>query len=388
LLHSSNHPMIDYTATEDADPIGKYLKHYAAIYDPVSGQLQVTEAKKMTVRASVRQQEPIQEEGDSANIEPTTNYSSRAALTHAFGTKKSKKAVQSVAENRLLSQGADNPNSLISNALLSSMPAREVADQLTDSPASVIQANKPLPVPDLTTNDITKFYPLSSLVFPAPALGTLSKMPVDELKASVENKKPVSPPSRFVAINSTHVIKAVIANPDNNDIRQTMQLLRYMLILIELVKKLANLPSEKRLPPPDKWITWFSGSIPQPLLQKIIEKFCPNGMGPSKSNMTLLRTTILALTLHIPPPSGNFASGILATQPHDIQVDLNLQPDEIRHLYRELGCKWESATDAELEWWGHIKFKKTREMPQAPRFAKLKFPVEFPKPSRVQPTRR
>jgi DNA-directed RNA polymerase I subunit RPA49 len=60
LLHSSNHPMIDYTATEDADPIGKYLKHYAAIYDPVSGQLQVTEAKKMTVRASVRQQEPIQ----------------------------------------------------------------------------------------------------------------------------------------------------------------------------------------------------------------------------------------------------------------------------------------------------------------------------------------
>jgi DNA-directed RNA polymerase I subunit RPA49 len=288
----------------------------------------------------------------------------------------------------LLSQGADNPNSLISNALLSSMPAREVADQLTDSPASVIQANKPLPVPDLTTNDITKFYPLSSLVFPAPALGTLSKMPVDELKASVENKKPVSPPSRFVAINSTHVIKAVIANPDNNDIRQTMQLLRYMLILIELVKKLANLPSEKRLPPPDKWITWFSGSIPQPLLQKIIEKFCPNGMGPSKSNMTLLRTTILALTLHIPPPSGNFASGILATQPHDIQVDLNLQPDEIRHLYRELGCKWESATDAELEWWGHIKFKKTREMPQAPRFAKLKFPVEFPKPSRVQPTRR
>jgi DNA-directed RNA polymerase I subunit RPA49 len=388
ILHSSNHPMIDYTATEDADPIGKYLKHYAAVYDLVSGQLQVTEAKRMTVRSSVRQQEPIQEERDSSEIKPTTNYSSRAALTHAFGTKKSKKAVQSVAENRLLSQGAEKPNSPISNALLSSMLAVEPPDKLTDSPASAIQANKPLPVPDLTTNDITEFYPLSSLVFPAPAAETLSKMPLEEWKASIENKKAISPPSRFVAVNSTHIIKAVNANPDNSNVRRTGQILRYMLILIELARNVSKLHSGKRLPPPEEWRTWFSGSIQQPLLKKIIEKFCPNGMVPSKSNMTLLRTSILALTLRIPPPSGNFVSGVLATQPYDIQVDLNLRPDEARHLYRELGCRWEPATDAELEKWGHIKLKKTKEVGQAPRFAKLKFPVEFPQLSRGKAMRR
>jgi DNA-directed RNA polymerase I subunit RPA49 len=387
LLHSSNHPTIDYTATEDADPTGKYLKHYAAVYDPVSGQLQVIEAKRMTVRSSVRQQEPTQE-GDSPEIKPTTNYSSRAALTHAFGTKKSKKAVQSVAENRLLSQGAEKPNSPISHALLSSMPDIERPDQLTDSPASAIQTSKPLPVPDLTTNDITEFYPLSSLVFPSPASETLRKMPLEEWKVSVENKKAISPPSRFVAVNSTHVIKAVNANPDNSDVRQTGQILRYMLVLIELARNVSKLHSGKRLPPPEKWITWFSGSIPQLALKGIIEKFCPNGMVPSKSNMTLLRTTILALTLRIPPPSGNFMSGILATQPYDIQVDLNLQSDEARHLYRELGCRWEAATDTELEQWGHIKLKKTKEMGQAPRFAKLKFPVEFPKLSRGKAMRR
>ena len=381
--------MIDYTATEDADATNKHLRHYAAVYDPVSGQLQVTEARKMTVRSSVRQPEPDQEDDDDTpNIKPTTNYSSRAALTHAFGTKKSKKAVQSVAENRLLSQGADNPNSPISNALLSSMPHREAGNQLTDSSASIIQASKPLPTPDLTTNDITKFYPLSSLVFPAPASGTLSKMPVDEWKASVESKKAISAASRFVAINSTHVTKAMIANPDNRDARQTLQILRYMLVLIELARNLAPLHSEKRLPPPEKWTSWFSGSIPSSLLEKVMQKFCPNGMGPSKSNMILLRTTILALTLHIPPPSGNFRSGILATQPHDIQADLNLQPDEARHLYRELGCRWEPATDAELERWGYTKLKKAKEVAQAPRFAKLKFPVQFPKPSRGKPMRR
>jgi DNA-directed RNA polymerase I subunit RPA49 len=388
LLHSSNHSMIDYTATEDADPAGKYLKHYIAVYNPGSGQLQVTEAKKMTVRSSVRQPVPAQEEDDSAIIKPTTNYSSRAALTHAFGTKKSKKAVQSVAENRLLSQGAETPNSPISNAILSSMPARELTERLVDSPTTAIQASKPLPVPDLTTNDITQFYPPSSLVFPAPASETLSKMPLDEWRDSIENKKPITSSSRFVTVNSTHVIKAIKANPGNSDVIRTAQLLRYVLILIELARNVSKIRSEKRLPPPDKWTMWFSGSIPQPLLKKIMESFCPNGMGPSKFKMTLLRTTILALTLHIPPPSGRVGSGILANQPYDIQVDLNLQADEVRHLYRELGCKWESTSEAELERWGYVKLKKTKEMGQAPRFAKLKFPVEFPKMSRGRPTPR
>jgi DNA-directed RNA polymerase I subunit RPA49 len=385
LLHSSNHSMIDYTATEDADPAAKYLKHYVAVYDPASGQLQVTEAKKMTVRSSVRVAQPVQIEDDSPITKIATNYSSRAALTYAFGTKKSKKAVQSVAENRLLSQGADTPNSPISNAIFSSMPAREPTDQPADSPTTAIQGNKPLPVPDLVTNDIVQFYPLSSLVYPAPAAETLGKMPLGEWKDSIENKKPIMSSSRFVAVNSTHVLKAVKANPDNGDVIQTAQMLRYMLVLIELARNVSKLRSEKRLPPPDKWMTWFSGSIPQPLLTKIMDNFCPNGMGPSKFNMILLRTTILALALHIPPPSGNVGPGILATQPYDIQADLNLQAEEVRRLYRELGCKWEPATEAELERWGYLKLKKPKEMGQAPRFAKLKFPVEFPKISRGRP---
>jgi len=213
-------------------------------------------------------------------------------------------------------------------------------------------------------------------------------MPLGEWKDSIENKKPIISSSRFVAVNSTHVIKAVKANPDNGGVIQTARMLRYVLILIELARNVSKVRSEKRLPPPDKWMTWFSGSIPQPLLKKIMDHFCPNGMGPSKFNMTLLRTTILALVLHIPPPSGNVGPGILATQPYDIQADLNLQADEVRHLYRELGCKWEPATEAELERWGYLKLKKTKEMGQAPRFAKLKFPVEFPKMSRGRPVPR
>ena len=373
--------MIDYKATEDDDLAGKYLKHYVAVYDPLSGQLQVAEAKKMTVRSSVRQREPNQEEGDSPSITPTTTYSSRAALTSAFGTKKSKKAVQSYAENRLLSQGTDYPHSPMTNALLSSMPAGEMAA----SPASLVQANKPLPIPDLTTNDITKFYPLSSLVFPGPFTETLAKMPVDDWQASVRKKESISSQSRFVSITSDHVVKAANANPDNTEVLQTMQILRYILVLVELVIKLSAIHSDKVLPPPEKWKLWFSGSIPYALLQKILKKFSPNGMGPSKASTTLLRTTILALTLHIPPPSGKSGSGMLVAQPFDIQQDLGLRPEEIQQLYKELGCRFETPTETELDLWGlRKKVKKAKEPGQSMKLAKLRFPVEFPKMSRGQ----
>ena len=377
--------MIDYVATEEKNSTEKHLKHYAAVYDPFSGQLQVTEAKRMKIRSSVRQQEQVPEEDDSTDIKPTTNYSARAALTHAFGTKKSKKAVASVAENALIARAAaENLDSPTTQALLSSIPTSELADQLGESASSLIQANKPLPVPDLTTNDITKVYPLSSLVFPSPPSKTLNKMPVDDWKSRIANKQPIECGSRFVAIRSTPAVMAVTANPDNQNVLETLHILRYLLILIELAFFLRTIPSNKPIPPISKWPSPLRDSkeIPEPLLSKILEKYCPNSLGPTKNATTLLNTTILALTLHIPPPSGNHGVGILATEPYDIQQDLSLKPDEVRHLFRELGCKWEPATDAELERWGLVKKKPKKEGGQAARFAKLKFPIEFPKMSR------
>lgn len=383
LLHSSDHSTIDYTATENENPTDKYLKHYAAVFDPESGELQITEARRMTVRSSVRQQEQAQKEDDSATeITPVTNYSSRAALTHAFGTKKSKKAVASIAENALRSSVTNNINSPMSQALLSSMPTTEIAELNADSTSTVVQANKPLPIPDLTTNDITQVYPLTSLVFPSPPNKTLARIPVNDWKSLVAKKKPIEVGSRFVAVRSTPAVMAVTANQDLDSALQTLQLLRYILILVELAFYLKTIRSDKRIPPLEKWSSRITTPLPPDLLSKILDKFCPNGLGPSKTAITLLQTTILALTLHIPPPSGNHGVGILATEPFDIQQDLNLNPNEIRTFFRELGCKWEAATEAELERWGLVKKKSKKEGGAAPRFAKLKFPIEFPKMSR------
>ena len=380
--------MIDFTARTGLSSSDRHLKHYVAVYDPTSSQLQITEARGMTVRGCVRQAKPESDDDGTPEVKATSNYSGRAALTHAFGTKKSRKAVQSFAENTLLSGGANDVNDPLSAALLSSMPAQDIAEGAATSTASLIQANKPLPMPDLTTDDISLVYPYSSLVFPAPASSTLENMPVQDWQTKIAKKEPIECISRFVANRSTHIVKAANTDPNSAAAQDSLRTLRYILLLVELSYHLKTIRSDRRLPPTDQWASMISGSVPPNLVGKIVHHFCPNGLGLSNSGTTLLQTTILALTLRIPPPSGVHGAGVLITEPSDIQQDLNLKPEQVRHLYKELGCKIESGTDAELQRWGYAKRLAKVEGALRPKFAKLRFPLSFPTLSKGAPLNR
>ncbi len=52
LLHSESHRTMDYTAREDQSKGS--LKHYIGVFDGKTGELQIIEARKMTVRGTVR----------------------------------------------------------------------------------------------------------------------------------------------------------------------------------------------------------------------------------------------------------------------------------------------------------------------------------------------
>jgi hypothetical protein len=55
LLHSTSHPRLDYTAKQDVAKGSKSsLNHYLGVYDPATGKLQLVEAKKMNISATVR----------------------------------------------------------------------------------------------------------------------------------------------------------------------------------------------------------------------------------------------------------------------------------------------------------------------------------------------
>lgn len=347
----------------------------------------------MTVRGTVRQAEAA--EGDEAPIEPTSNYSSRTALTHTFGTKKSKKLVQSRAENVLYSRDADsNAANPLSEALLSSMPESEALPINSDGKpidtTTAIQAGKPLPKPDLTTTDVSQAYPLSHLILPYPYQSTLTAMPIADWRKLISEREAVQSSSRFIAHRVTYITQTANTQPSpESPGTATLQLLRYIYLLIEFSRAISRFQPERRITPISKWSTGKitdQSNFPTPLLNALTIKYCPGGKGPTKFHLILLHTTILALTLHIPPPSGTHGPDILATDPTDIQQDLNLTPHEARKYFRELGCKVEGATDTELDTWG-IK-KPIEKARTKTKYAKLRLPLVFPQISKGAPSGR
>ncbi|KIX96862.1 uncharacterized protein Z520_07582 [Fonsecaea multimorphosa CBS 102226] len=422
LLQSSDHPTIDYVATESGttNAAEKHVKHYIAVFDPASNKLKVVEARKMTVRSTVRQLDKESDDDDDGGddgaegIKPAAlTTPSRAALTQAFGTKKSKRAVASVAENRLLARDGENDDNPLSNALLSSIKEEDDddADVMLDAAAAggaSSRANKPLPQANLDTADITQVYALSSLVFPGPDRTTLSQMPIAYWKECAKNKKPVSTHLRFVATRVGYLTQRHLKQPDNQDVLLKLQILRYIQLLVEIHKYVSHLPRQRRIAAPESWPrgTTTDSSLSTAFKGKLMSHFFPTGT-PTTFNKTLFTSTILALTLHIPPPK--FTPGdtpkMLFTELSDMTLDLAMPHAEIHKLYRELGCKIESMTDAELHRHGWDKVVspaaaqqrgkagvvdedgKAVKLPK-PKFAKLRFPIEFRRISAGRPGRR
>ncbi|KIW27360.1 uncharacterized protein PV07_07104 [Cladophialophora immunda] len=411
LLQSSDHPTIDYAATESGttDAAEKHVRHYIAVFDPASNKLKVVEAKRVTVRSTVRQVDNQESDGeeDGAETKPAPTPS-RAALTQAFGTKKSKRAVASSAENRLLARDGENVDNPVSNAILSSIKEEDdPADMMVDAGASA-RANKPLPQANLDTTDITQVYDLSELVFPGPYRTTLSQMPIAYWKECAKNKKPVSTHLRFVATRVGYLTQRHLKQPDNPDVLLKLQILRYIQLLVEIHKYVSHLPARRPVARPEQWpagTTTGDSALSTAFKARLMARFFPNHL-PSAFNRTRLTATILALTLHVPPPV--FTPGdtpkTLFAEPTDITLDLAMPHAEVHKLYRELGCKIEAMTDAELQrhGWDKVSLVSQRgaggladdghgngpvKLPR-PKFAKLRFPVEFPRISAGRPGRR
>lgn len=65
-LHSTSHRTLDYTAQEErptngSQSLAQPLKHYLAAWDPKTGQMEVVEAKKVTLRGVVRAKQAADE---------------------------------------------------------------------------------------------------------------------------------------------------------------------------------------------------------------------------------------------------------------------------------------------------------------------------------------
>ncbi|KAJ5240938.1 uncharacterized protein N7469_002529 [Penicillium citrinum] len=402
LLQSSEHEKMDFVGREgtgeDAD---SQLKHYVAVVDPERKTWQIVEARRVTLRGAIRTSKASEEDSESEE-ENNTMRSQRTALTNTFGTKQSRKAVQSMAENAQLSSAPAGTVTEAGAALISSLPADAAtgAAKAIDVQAAV-QAAKPLPTPDLTAAHPSDVYPIENLV--PGGHSTLRLLTgVDEWKQQVDAGVAVTTVSRYVSNRVT-----AVGNSDNST---HLQILRFIQLLLEFARSLKGAgrtagsgPNSKRLPPRDelrKILSNTSGSkagseeesttelLPDSVVDNVRRRFAPNGGFLSKHDLTLLHTTICALSLHIPPQPaqdggssslGGNSPNELATDPADLRDDLRLDSNTIQQYFRELGCRIDRPRETEFKKWN---IKGGRAEAHARRVARLKIPLEFPKVSR------
>lgn len=302
-----------------------------------------------------------------------------------------------MAENAQLSNAPAGAANAAESAIISSMPADSATDMSSKSAAveAEVQAAKPLPQANLGATHPSEVYSIDVLVPNGHA--TLRQLPgVSEWQAAVTAGQAVTTSSRYIARR----VEAVAKSGNTTQ----LQLLRFILILLEFARCLR--PSRdaksagrgsKRLPPRDdlrRILSSTTGSrtdpvpaesqLQDPIIDSIRRKFAPQGSSLSKNEITLLHTTICALSLHIPPQPGKDGSGgntpnELATDPSDLRDDLRLDNAIITQYFRELGCRVDKPRESEFSKW-NVKGGKAEAA--ARRVARLKVPVEFPKMSR------
>ncbi|KAJ5360163.1 hypothetical protein N7517_009354 [Penicillium concentricum] len=405
LLQSSEHAKLDFVGREGTgDDTDSQVKHYVAVIDPERKTWKVVEVRRSTLRGAVRSRKSEEDSDEEMN----TMRAQRTALTNTFGTKQSRKAVQSMAENAQLSNAPAGAVPTAGAALISSMPT-DTASGLAKALAmqAEVQAAKPLPTPNLAVSHPSDVYTIETLV--PGSHTTLSQLNgVDEWKSQVEAGLGVTTVSRYVS----NRVGAVV----NSDNTTHLQVLRFIQLLIEFGRCLKNAganakgggPGSKRLPPredlrrilsnttgtavvkpkPGAAVVESTDLLPESVIDAVRRRFAPSGGFVSKNDFTLLQTTICALSLHIPPQPardggssslGGNAPNELATDPSDLRDDLRLDPNTIHQYFRELGCRIDKPRETEFAKWN---IKGGRAEAAARRVARLRLPVEFPKVSR------
>ncbi|KAK1140250.1 DNA-directed RNA polymerase I subunit rpa49 [Aspergillus melleus] len=411
LLQTSDHPKMDFVGREGNEDADSQVKHYVAVIDPQKQTWQFIEARKVTLRGAVRSTKYVaEEEEESEDEEMKTMRAQRTELTNTFGTKQSRKAAQSLAENAQLSSIPAGAASAAESAMLSSMPADSAADLASKTAAvqAQIQAAKPLPQANLEASHPSDVYPIENLV--PGGMATLRQLPgVKEWQDTVAAGLSVVTTSRYVSRR----LDAVVTS---GNVAQ-MQVLRFIFLLLEFGRSLrsgrdpksSGGPGGKRLPPREdlrrilssstgassstdpssKSSSTYSGeTIPDSVIDAIRRKFAPQGSSLSKNDLTLLHTTICALSLHIPPQpakdggsssQGGNSPNELATDPADIRDDLRVETGTILQYFRELGCRIDKPRESEFAKW-NVKAGKAEASSR--KIARLRVPVEFPRVSR------
>ena len=255
MLHSSNHPKLDYvgqeTETENGD---SFIKHYVGVYDPSDETLQLVPARKVIIRSTLKTTAPTSPVAEEEDNKSVPNYvSARNTLGLTFGTKKSQKAIRSLTENNIVPTKSKPGAALdpLASAIMDSMAA-SIADMPSrETMQAEATSNKPIPKPNLEAEKPAEVYTLDDLV----GLQALRSMQVKEWIDKENDGEEITTRSRFVSARIVRIVRA-------EEVKE-LKALKYLLLLIEwywaLTKTGQGSSATLKVPEKEQWGTVLPG---------------------------------------------------------------------------------------------------------------------------------
>ncbi|KAI9748368.1 MAG: DNA-directed RNA polymerase I subunit rpa49 [Candelina submexicana] len=408
LLYSSAHPQINYTGREEGgNSSASHLKHYVGVYDPKTGELQVIEAKKLTIRGTLRKEDQeLRREDDEQKLSVSLslifairranrgqqNQTARQNLGMEFGTKKAKKAIASQTENAISPSKprATSPGGSQTPAIQDAA-TKALLDAMADSTdhmatraelQSAVDEAKPRPKANLAAKTPADVYPVESLV----GEETMAALTVKDWQDTVEAGEAVTGlKSRYV---SQRLQKVATSSGSGKVVR--LKVLRYISLLLDFYLTLnTGARGPKRVPQMVhlKKALGVQGS----LVDTIKRRFAPEST-LTKWHIDNLITHIAALSLLV----DNFEVDV-----YHLKEDLKLDNKQsvpylkasfsqaltpairIAQYYHEIGCQVKLPTEAERN-----RAKLSKAEASVHKIAKLKIPLDFPKQRMIKAAKR
>lgn len=375
LLHSIDHPKLDYTAKEEiARGVKPLVNHFVGVYDPKTGKMQVVEAKKMVVRGTVRAKQQAEAEAAEKTMQQVrllrsgglkeqdadvlqTMYDRRVDLGETFGTKKARKALQDNVLNAIgpLKRDQEKPTKIdaASKAMLSSVGAVTSTMASREDLQAVVDEAKPVPKANLDAEEIEDVYDPNVII----GKDILNLVPIREWQEKKKHGDSISVASRYVASR----LKTMGSTPED---ATRMRILRYMYFV--LVFSLTCKPGKERgtkQVPQRQALHSYMDPAPEAVVENIRRKFSEAGV-VRKFHMDLLITHCCVFASLV----DNFDCDTST-----LREDLKLTQQQMNSYFHEIGVKPTSRKNDN----GATVFS-----------ARLKMPLDFPKQRHLGPKKR
>jgi DNA-directed RNA polymerase I subunit RPA49 len=299
----------------------------------------------------------------------------RKSLGMEFGTKKAKKMIASLTENKISSRARPDgaiPVDARTAAILEELAETTANLATREERQAAVDEAKPRPKPNLAATTPAEVYDLHNLV----SEEDLKDMPVKVWQDAAESGEDVRTLSRYVS-NRLYEL----SSKKENVLR--LRALRFVYMLIQFHASLqSGKGGTKKLPPKANLATKVEGAS-EAILGGIKRNFtdgsyvsqslhypCANYTCSvmTKWHVEKLILHIAALTLYIDE---------FSTDTHDLREDLQLDNRQIGIYYSELGCKISKPTEKDRTF--KISPGVSKAEASLHKMAKLKLPLEFPK---------